>query len=312
MKALSRKGAIRMIKGTGQNAVTQYHCGKINKARKNGVNVLVARKHKETGKIEEVPAKATLHHRDITAVYGDTHLRAGEGKFVNNKAFNKNRTKVFGAQHVNPYLPGGVEDGRARCYYAIIETFKKIAGLTALSKLSGKVIYGADTEFGDHITWTGRRDSDGLLISARPMTEEGTWQATLKAFPEILKMLRTSKSSLKSVAAYKSAREKFLTDLDVVTRSSLTTDLSTGITEITGGRTPYGFPLQQVEFTLDKRFLTSSVNADGSEEAQYYYIFGVGRKDSHTLPTKSWRHEGMDSQVAFLTPRKSRSKKSAA
>ena len=290
MTALSAK-ALRMIRGKGENAVTQYSCGVVEQAKTDGVKILVVRRDRKTGRKKEVAVDPRqVHREDLLAVYGDTHELAGQGKFIALEAFPKgDETRVVGAQHVNPYLR---DEG---AYATIIETLKDNIGAVALSRLRGSISRGRNP--GTHILWDGRRNRDGFLACSGWFTKEEIWEMARAWNPDLLKILRKSRSGRKG-ASHKSAKDKFFGNLDVLRRATCVVHVVDGEREFCGGATPYSKPLEQCGFALDKRFLTYGVK-DGEEVGQYYYRLVIGRPEPHVLPRASWQYEGASSPVAF-------------
>lgn len=274
-----------MIRGKGANAVTHYSCGVVEQARTDGVKILVMRRGKE------VAINPRQVHRDLQAVYGDTHEYAGLGKFIAVEAYPKgDQTRVVGAQHVNPYLR---EEG---AYATIIETLKEDIGLAILARMRGSISHGRNP--GTHILWEGLRNADGFLAASGWFTKEEIWDMACAFNPDLLKILRKSKSGVKG-ASHKSAKAKFFGNLDVLRRATCVVHVVDGRREFCGGATPYSKPLEQCGFALDKRFLTCGVDADGSELCDYFYRLVVGRPEPHVLSRKSWQYEGVTSVVAF-------------
>ena len=111
-------------------------------------------------------------------------------------------------------------------------------------------------------------------------------------------MLRKSKSGRKGVT-HKPARQKFVDDLDVIRRATCVVNDATGERQLRGGATPYAYPLEQVEFAIDKRWLTDGWE-NGDETGRYYYRLATGRREPHTLSHTAWRYEGDTSRIAFL------------
>jgi len=290
MQAL-RKKALRMIRGSGENAVTHYSCGVVDEAKKTGVHVIVIKRDPKTGKKKEVTRPARKVHRDLLDEYGETHELSGTGKYISLEAFPKgNRTVVVGAQHVNPYLR---EDG---AYPTIVEVFKQDIGNAVLSKLRATI--ARTRHAGTHLLWQGKRNSEGSVVTSDWFTAEQVWEKAQRLNPELLKMLKKSKSGIKG-ASHRTAKEKFFHDLDVLRRATCVVDVTSGEKEFRGGATPYSKPLEQSGFAIDKRFLTTGVDADGEETGQYFYRFAIGRPEPHVLPRKSWQYEGPTSTVAF-------------
>lgn len=287
--------AISMIRGKGDNAVTRYSCGAVDKAKKNGVEVLVMRRDKRSGRmVRKLVKPRQVHREDPLAVYGETHELAGQGKYICIEAFpNGDRSRVVGAQHVNPYLR---DDG---AYATIVETLKSGIGKKTLAKLTSRIT--SNELSGTHLLWEGKRTADGFCPDACSewMTREEVLKQALKINPGLLKTLRKSKSGRKGVKTHKSAQEKFFGDLDVLRRATCVVDVSTGDRDYRGGETPYAKPLEQCGFAIDRRFLTYGVDSDGNELGQYYYRLVIGRPEPHSLPRSSWVYEGAGSPVAF-------------
>jgi len=291
----TKQSALRMIRGKGDDAVTRYSCGVVEQAKEDGVNVIVMRRDKRSGKMVERAVKPRMVHRmDLLGVYGDTHDLAGEGKYISAEAFpNGTNQRIVGAQHVNPYLR---DDG---AYATIVEAFKSTIPKKVLAKLAARV--ASNRVSGVHLLWEGKRNADGFCPNAASewMTAEDVWHLALKLNADLLKILRKSRSGRKGVKAHKSAQEKFFGDLDVLRRATCVVDVSTGEPQFRGGATPYSKPLEQCGFAIDKRFLTYGVDADGNELGQYYYRLVIGRPEPHSLPRSSWAYEGAGSSVAF-------------
>jgi len=97
------KKALCMIRGKGNNAVTHYSCGVMDQARKEHLKILIMKRDRKTGKM--VPTAVDPRrpvHRDLLSAYCDTHELAGQGKYIDLKAFPKgSQTRVVGAQYVN-------------------------------------------------------------------------------------------------------------------------------------------------------------------------------------------------------------------
>lgn len=290
MVALSTK-ALRMIRGTGENAVTYYSCGVVRQAKRDGVKILVVRRDKN-GKKEEVEIDPRqVHREDPLAVYGETHDLAGQGKFIALEAFPKgDKTRVVGAQHVNPYLR---DEG---AYATIIETLKNNVGVAAMSRLRGSVHHGRVP--GTHVLWDGRRNSDGFLTCSDWFTREEIWDMSREFNGDLLRILRKSKSGRKG-ASHKSAKEKFFGNLDVLRRATCVISVTDGEREFRGGATPYSKPLEQMGFAIDRRYLTYGVDKDGNEVGQYYYRLVIGRSEPHVLSRTNWQYEGVASTIAF-------------
>lgn len=291
MQALQKKKALRMIRGSGQAAVTQYSCGVVDEAKKTGVLITVIKRDPKTGKKRTVNRKPRKVHRDLFDVFGDTHVSAGRGKYIDLKAFlDGDKTHVVGAQFVNPYLR---EDG---AYPTIIEVFKQDIGKAVLAKQRSSV--ARSRQEGTHLLWHGRRVSDDFVVTSDWFTEEQIWKMGQRQNSELLKALKKSRSGRQG-ATHRSAREKFLHDLDVLRRATCVLDVATGEVEFRGGATPYSKPLEQCGFAIDKRFLTTGVDANGDEVGEYFYRLVIGRSDPHILPRTSWQYEGTTSMVAF-------------
>lgn len=289
--ALSKK-PLRMIRGKGDNAVTLYSCGVVEQAKRDGVKILVIRKDKKTGRKKEVATDARrVHRKDLLATYGETHDLKGRGKFIDLAAFpNGDRTRIVGAQHVNPYLR---DEG---AYATIVEVLKKDIGKTTLSRLGGSFHHGRHT--GTHILWDGRRNSDDFLVCSNWFTREEILEMSLAFNPDLLRNLRKSKSSREGVS-HKSAKDKFFGNLDVLRRATCVVQAIDGEREFCGGVTPYSKPLEQCGFSIDKRFLTYGVDENGNEAGRYYYRLVIGRPEPHVLPRILWQYEGLTSTVAF-------------
>ena len=287
MAALSKKEeALRMIRGKGDNAVTHYSCGVVEQARTVGVKILVMRRGEE---VAIDPRQ--VHREDLQAVYGDTHELAGQGKFIALEAYPKgDMTRVVGAQHVNPYLR---DEG---AYATIVETLKEDIGMATLSRMRGSISHGRNP--GTHILWDGRRNSDGFLTTSGWFTKEEILEMACVFNPDLLKLLRKSKSGVKG-ASHKSAKAKFYGNLDVLRRATCVVHVVDGEREFCGGATPYSKPLEQCGFAIDKRFLTYGVDENGDELGDYFYRLVVGRPEPHILPRASWQYEGITSAVAF-------------
>lgn len=300
------QSALRMIRGKGSDAVTRYSCGVVEQAREEGVKVIVMRRDKRSGKMVEKPVKPRMVHRtDLLGVYGDTHEFAGEGKYISTKAFPSGSQRVMGAQHVNPYLR---ENG---AYATIIDAFKSTIPKKVLNGLSARTT--SNRLSGIHLLWEGKRNADGFCSNACSewLTAEEVWTLAREINPDLLKILRKSKSGRKGVKTHKSAQEKFFGDLDVLRRATCVVDVSTGDHQFCGGATPYSKPLEQCGFAIDKRFLTYDVD-DGDDLAQYYYRLVIGRPEPHSLPRSSWVYEGSGSVVAFKNDAARRKMRSTA
>lgn len=286
------KSALRMIRGKGESAVTHYDCGVVEQAKEDGVQILVMRRNTETGKMVPTLVDPRMVHRpDLPGVYADTHELAGQGKYIALAAYlNNDPRTVVGAQHVNPYLR---EDA---VYATILEVFKKNIGKSALSRLCARLAYTRRRSH--HLLWEGKRTADGFVVASEWMTEEQIWTAAQRLNPELLRLLRKSKSGREDVN-HKTASEKFATDLDVVRRATCTVDAASGIREFCGGATPYAYPLEQCGSAIDKRWLTCDV-VNGEEVCNYYYRLAIGRPEPHPLSKSSWSYEGAESAVAFL------------
>ncbi|MHA2279552.1 MAG: hypothetical protein ACXAC5_01485 [Promethearchaeota archaeon] len=245
--------------------------------------------------MSERPAKPRMVHRpDLLGSFAESHESAGQGKYIDHAAFpNGNQQRVVGAQHVNPYLR---DDG---AYATIVETFKRSIGVKRLSQMTARVTQ--NRQAGTHLLWEGKRNADGFCMDAESawMTAEEVWKRAVKLNPDLLKILRKSRSGRKGVRAHKSAKEKFFGDLDVLRRATCVVDVSTGEREYRGGATPYSKPLEQVGFAIDRRFLTYGVDAEGNELGQYYYRMVIGRAEPHSLSRVSWAYEDLSSKVAF-------------
>jgi len=292
MTALStKKEALRMIRGKGEDAVTHYSCGVVEQANADGVKILIIRKDRKTGKKEEVEADARKVHRDLRATYGDTHEFAGQGKFVALEAFQKgDKTRIVGAQHVNPYLK---DEG---AYATAVETLKANIGVKVLSRLKGRLAHGRNP--GSHILWEGRRNQDGFIVGSEWFTKEEILEMACKLNADLMKTLRKSKSGRKG-ADHKLPKDKFFGNLDVLRRATSVVHVVDGTREYCGGATPYSKPLEQCGFAIDKRFLTYGVGKDGEELGQYYYRLVIGRSEPHVLLRTSWKYEDNTSAVAF-------------
>lgn len=283
--AASTSSALRMIRGTGTNAVTHYSCGVVAKAHDRGAKVLVMRK----GKQVYVDARV-VHRQDLRGVFGDTHERAGEGKYIATGSISADGKTVMGAQNVNPYLR---EDG---AYATIIETLKKNIGTRQLSHL--KATFSTSFDLGEHLLWQGKRDADGALAASEWMTAEQIWGLANELNDDLYPSLRKSKSGRRN-ATHKTAKEKFFGDLDVLRRATCVMDISTGEREYCGGITPYSKPLEQVGFAIDKRFLTYKV-VGGEQVADYFYRLVIGRPEPHVLRYHAWARESDKSAIAYL------------
>ncbi len=296
MQALSRKNALRMTRGSGDRTVTHYNAGVVEEAKENGVNILIAKLDRKTGKVTIVPKVPRMVHRpDFCGTFGETHEQAGEGKYINLDAYPKGDPEsriVHGAQHVNPYLR---TDG---CYATIVKVFHDSIGKSTLAKQKADVAFSRSRS--DHLLWEGKRGADGFLATSAWLTDEEIWELACKINPDLLKTLRRSKSGRTDVVEHKSPQEKFVTDLDVMRRSTRKVDAATGDVEYTGGATPYAFTLEQSGFAIDQRFLTYGVDAGGLELAQNYYRMVIGRPEPHPLPKTSWSYLGSDSPIAYL------------
>jgi len=105
--------AICMIRGKGVNVTTQYSCQTVEKAKEQGVKILIIKNGKRSHKEPRI-----VHRRDLFDTYSDNHELAGNGKYIDKDAFNGTDYKhVHGAQYVNPYLK------KHGVYWNIIEVF---------------------------------------------------------------------------------------------------------------------------------------------------------------------------------------------
>lgn len=293
MQAL-RRNALRMVRGSGAGTVTHYNAGVIEEAKENGVAILVAETDKRTGKVRIVARWPRMVHRPkLTAVFGDTHSQAGEGKYIALGAYpngDASSKVVIGAQYVNPYLKAN------GCYATIVQVFQ--SSMIGLGKLRANICRTRSKS--DHLIWEGRRNSDGFLVASEWLTPEEIWDTANKLNPSLQRVLRKSKSGRKDVTHRKSPKEKFFADLDVMRRATRVVDAATGEVIYSGGATPYAAPLEQSGFAIDRRYLSYGVDKDGVEQGRYYYRMVVGRPEPHYLPKPSWAHEGFNSTVAFL------------
>lgn len=297
--SLSRRKALCMTKGSGDNAVTHYNAAIAVAAKEQSVAVLIAKSDPNTGKVKIVPRSPRIVHRpDLCGKFCDTHEQAGEGKYIHLDAYpggDPSSRVVRGAQHVNPYLKN---DGVGA---TIVNVFRNNIGKPILAKL--KAVVSHTRERGDHLLWEGRRDPDGCVAASDWMTEEQIWKLACKSNSGLLGMLRKSKSARRGVETRKSAKGKFLIDLNVLRRATRTVDAATGDVKHTGGYTPYAAPLEQCGYAIDRRYLTFGVDANGVELAQYYYRMVIGRSSPYPLPKKSWATLGTDSSTAYLNKR---------
>ena len=284
--------SVQMYRGSGEDAVTNYSCGAVEQARSEGVGVLVIRKNKQTGLLEPRVAPARMVHKpDLLSVYRESHEKGGQGKYIHLDAFQDGKT-ILGAQHVNPYLR---DEG---AYATIIEVFKKNIGQKRLSQLRAKV--RNNFQLSTHLVWDGERNEDDCLALSEWMTAEQVWELACEMNPDLPKNLRKSKSGRDDVSEYKGAKEKFLTDLDVLRRATCIVNVFNGEREYCGGATPYSKPLEQCGFAIDKRFLTYDVDDEGNDMAQYYYRLAIGRAEPHILRRTDWAYEDASSTIAFL------------
>ena len=286
---------IRMIKGSGANARTHYSCGVIERARATGVNILIARQDEDGEMIEvEVPPKM-VHRPGFTESYGEAHELAGVGKYV--AALSANGKRVTGAQHVNPYLHDSLSNA------TIVEVLKQNIGPGKLRGLRARV--AQNSESGVHLLWEGKRNADGFLPGAESdwLTADEIWDLAREANPALLKTLQSSKSGRRGVTSHKSAKEKFITNLNVLRRATCVVDVSTGEREWRGGATPYSKPLEQSGFAIDMRFLTYGVDKNGDDLAEYFYRMVIGRLEPHILRKTEWSYEGSKSTIAFKNDR---------
>ncbi len=296
---------LRMIRGSGERAVTYYSCGTIERACKDKRNIVVVKHNSKTGKMRTITTKPLMkHRRSIGATFNPAHERAGEGKFINLDAFtNDARTRIMGAQHVNPFLHG------KKPYAVIVEAFKSDIGLRLLSPLKAGLKWTwADA---DHLIWDGRRLVGECIVASGWMTADEIWEAALKLNPELLKRLRETSSGRKDVRVYAKARVKFINDLDVIRRARCVINMRNGERRISGGATPYGLPLEQVGMAIDKAFLTRQV-VNGKEVAEYHWRLVIGRREPYTLSEADWWYEDSTSEIAYLDDKIRRAAQRAA
>lgn len=288
-KGLSRRGALRMIVGTGDRARTHYNCDIVDKARENGVNLIVMRNGKE------VVASPRRVHRDLTGVYGEHHPRADEGKYIDVDAYTDETYRhIVGAQFVNPFL---ADSDRYRCNRTIVEAFQRSAGATTMAALKADV--KQSKELCGHLIWIGNRDFDGGVAYSPWLTLISLWNLARKVNPQLEDFLRKSRSPQKGAKRHLSAKEKFLQNIEVLQRATVVIDATTGTRRFVGGTTPYALPLMQSGMSIDARYLTTGVNTDGDEVGEYHFRMVWGRSEPRPLLKRLWAYEDQDSRYAY-------------
>lgn len=284
---------LRMVRGSGENARTHYICAVVDRAKKEGLKVLVAVRNRKTGQMEVVPREPrSVHRSDITEVFCDTHPNKGKGKYIDARAYpDGNRQRVVGAQYVNPYLQ---DDG---CYAIIVETFKKNIGLTKMSRLQGDLAQSREMDC--HILWQGRRDAEQGLAYSEWFSEDELLGAALAYAPQLASMLRKSKSGRSDVSEHMTAQEKFAVNLNVMRRVTCSVNAFTGERTYQGGCTPDGMPLEQAGYAIDRRWMTWMM-AVGKEYQDYFYRLVIGRPEPHDVSRLQWKYLGADSPLAYV------------
>ncbi len=298
-KAVTKAGkaAVRMIRGVGDNRQTFYQCIPIEEARRERRKILVWKKNPKTERMQEMAVPCRLLHRPdfVTATYHENHgTNPNQGKYVASKALSKDGKTVTGAHLVTPYLD---EDGS---YATIVEFLMNNIGKAVTGPMSATVHRSlAD---GDHLQWTGPRNFDGILTRSGWFTENQLWDLCRKANPQLIKILKKSKSkSAKGKKAHQTPRQKFGGNIEVIRRTVWSINAATGERSVGGGYTPCGKPMEQAQFAIDKRFLTTGFDQEtGMETGDVFFSLAIGRSETSDLSPADWGYQDSNSRIAFL------------
>lgn len=280
---LKSNGAVDMTTGTGKNLRTFYVDSLINKARENGVAILVAKRTKNG--VRKVLTKARAVHRDdLTETYNDDPSR---GKYIKPSAI---KGKVItGAQNVSPYLR---ENGSMA---VACDTFKSTMPKTILSKMVAD--HKTTRDGGDHVTWRGK------VVIGGWMSKEMAWARAQEIAPKLKGVLSKNKSQVKGVKEHLGTMEKFVQNIDVMRRTRSVFNVVTGERDLdSGGATPYGRAMEQCGFAIDRFYLTTGFDDNGNEVGDYFYRLAIGRSEPHVLNYRDWRGLDAGDAIAYLTP----------
>jgi len=236
-----------------------------------------------------------VHRPQLDSKFGDTHVQAGKGKYISNRAITgSGQNKVVtGAQHVNPFL---AEDGS---YHTILQCFHHLAKQPA-AKLTAH--FARDRITGQHLLWQGNRIVDEAIAVSPWITEDKLWKLANRLNPGLQALLRTSKAAIrKGVRKHQASRGKFEDNLRVLRRARRTFRIATGEIEYGGGVTPYGIPLEQCGFAIDMFFLTTGYDTYTEQEVgEYHFRLAYGRSNPWVLYYRDWQGMGTQDRVAFL------------
>lgn len=276
---------LSLIRTKGDNKYVFYDCEIVERAHNRNGKVRVIKNGKNI-----FVSPRIVHRKSLVDKYGQTHEKAGQGKFIINDAITNidDKLVVTGAQNVNPYL---VDD---LSYSTIVAAFHKLAG-DSISSLQATVEHSGVN--GEHLRWIGDRVVDGAILVSPWVTKEQLWNTALEINPRLQYSLRQSKSARDDAENHLSSREKFFQNIDVLRRSRRNFHIATGETDIGGGATPYSMPLEQCGFAIDMYFLTTGVDANGEETGEYFYRLAYGRSTTWSLYRREW--VGLDSNASY-------------
>ena len=288
-----------MFRGQGDKMHTFYQCSVAQRAKAEGRKITIARRNSKTGKVEKVNVEPrTTHREDLFAKFHAGHeTRAGEGKYIHNDAIDVDKNgkpvSVTGPQDVNPYL---AEDGS---YHTVVDVLMK--NIVSKNKPAAKLVSDVQLNHkvnGDNLAWRGKRNPEGFIAGSEWFTEDELWAMCNKANPKLVSILKRAKSGRKSVKQHKSAREKFKDNFEVIRRATQIMNAATGDVKIGGGKSPYAKPLEQVQFAIDRHFLTTGIQ-NGEETGEYCYRLVIGRSAVSELDEKDWAYLGLNDKIAF-------------
>lgn len=283
-KGLSSHGALDMTRKIGNQLITFYDPDIVDKAMEKEVGILVAKKKKtkKGEKWERVLTSARhIHRKDLTSVFGKTHERAGEGKYIKQSALSPDSKIVRGVRNVFPYKTD------EKSFYTTVQTFYSLFRKSDLDSMIG--------DLSDRwIRWRKK------VIVSKLVSLTELWDIARNINPDLESILRESKSNVKG-ARHQSPLEKFFKNIEVMRRTRKTLHLSDGKVKYNSDATPYGLCLEQCGMCIDGLFLTSSIGPNGEEEGEMFYRLAIGRTIPQSLTKQEWKKLGPDNKIAYLS-----------
>lgn len=283
-RGMNASGALPMTRGSGPNSYTYYDPSVIENALEKDVGIRVIVNGKSV-----LTRPRRVHRNDLTAIFGEPHEDAGNGKYIQTKAVSG--SIVTGANNVNPYL---ATDGS---YATTITALQSFMPKSALSSIKGDIKVSRGWQ---HIVWRGRKSQDDAVLVGEWVSGKKLWERALKLNPGLKTQLRDQKSQVSK--DHLGTFEKFLQNIDVMRRARAGFNVATGTTDETrGGATPYAMPLEQCGFAIDKFFLTTGFDSDGNEVGEYFYRLAVGRDTPWSFTWQMWNGSNPGTKHAYLT-----------